>query len=262
LQFVSDRPPAVRVEHLWVTFRTTRERNPTFRTAVSRLRHRARSKIVIDALRGVSFDVGHGEVYAVIGRNGAGKTTLLRTIAGILPPTDGRVSVWGRVTPLLSLGVGFNRDLTGRENILLGGLANGLDAADVHAHYDEVEEFAGLGDAIDYPMRTYSAGMFGRLGFAVAAHLNPEILLVDEALAAGDAEFKKKCMAKMVDLCERDCTVVIVSHGLEVVKQLAQRAVWLDRGIVMAEGGASDVVDAYLTDGDLASTDVAAMEDV
>src|SRR4051794_5744053 len=218
--------------------------------------------MVIEALRGVSFQVPAGSVYGVIGRNGAGKSTLLRTIAGILPPTAGRVAVWGRVTPLLSLGVGFNRELTGRDNILLGGLTAGLSAAEVYDNFAAVEEFAGLGDAIDFPMRTYSSGMFGRLAFSVAAHLRPEILLIDEALAAGDAAFKLKSMGKITELCQQDCTVLIVSHGLEVVKALAERCVWLDRGIVRSEGPAEDVVGEYMAEEHIEATNQTALEDV
>ncbi len=262
MPYDSDREPAVWVDDLWVSFRVTREKNQTLKGTVARLRDRSKQSMVIEALRGVSFAVPAGSVYGVIGRNGAGKSTMLRVIAGILPPTAGRVAVWGRVTPLLSLGVGFNRELTGRENILLGGLTAGLTAAEVYENYDLVEEFAGLGDAIDFPMRTYSSGMFGRLAFAVAAHLRPEILLIDEALAAGDASFKQKSMDKIVELCERDCTVLIVSHGLEVVKQLADGCVWLDRGIVRAEGDADDVVAAYMEDEHIASDQMTALEDV
>jgi teichoic acid transport system ATP-binding protein len=165
----SDRPPAVWVDDLWVSFRVTREKNQTLKGTLARMRDRSKQSMLIEALRGVSFQVPTGSVYGVIGRNGAGKSTMLRTIAGILPPTAGRVAVWGRVTPLLSLGVGFNRELTGRENILLGGLTGGLTAAEVYANFDAVEEFAGLGDAIDFPMRTYSSGMFGRLAFGRGA---------------------------------------------------------------------------------------------
>jgi teichoic acid transport system ATP-binding protein len=263
LQSASDRPPAVWVEDLWVSFRVTREKNQTLKGTIARMRDRSKQSMVIEALRGVSFQVPAGSVYGVIGRNGAGKSTLLRIIAGILPPTAGRVAVWGRVTPLLSLGVGFNRELTGRENILLGGLTAGLTAAEVNANFDRVEEFAGLGDAINFPMRTYSSGMFGRLAFSVAAHLRPEIMLIDEALAAGDAAFKQKSMNKIVELCEHeDCTVLIVSHGLEVVKQLASGCVWLDRGIVRAEGSADDVVAEYMSEEHIAATSATALEDV
>jgi ABC-type polysaccharide/polyol phosphate transport system ATPase subunit len=207
---------------------------------------RSRSGRTIEALKSVSFEVPTGSVYGVIGRNGAGKSTLFRTIAGILPPTEGRVTIYGRVTPLLSLGVGFNRELTGRENILLGGLAVGLDAAEIAYRYHEIVEFAELGEALNYPMRTYSSGMFARLGFAISAHLDPEILLIDEALAAGDARFKAKSFAKIGELCERDCTVMLVSHGMQVVKQLAERCLWLERGDARMEGPGEEVVAAYL----------------
>lgn len=228
-----------------VRFKTTHEKHQTLRGSVRRMTRR-KSGRVVEALKGVSFEVPTGSVYGVIGRNGAGKSTLFRTIAGILPPTEGRVTCWGRVTPLLSLGVGFNRGLTGQENILLGGLAVGLDPAEVGRRYPEIVEFAELGEALNYPMRTYSSGMFSRLGFAIAAHLDPEILLIDEALSAGDAKFKEKCFLKITELCERDCTVMIVSHGMQVVRQLADTALWLDRGVVRMVGTGEEVVGTYL----------------
>ena len=258
----SDLAPAVAVDDLWVSFHATRERRQTLKGTLVGIRNRSRRSMLIEALRGVSFEVPAGSVYGVIGRNGAGKTTLFRTIAGILPPTAGRVTVWGHVTPLLSLGVGFNRELTGRDNILLGGLTAGMTAQEVADQAWTVEEFAGLGDAIDFPMRTYSSGMFGRLAFSVAAHLNPEILLIDEALAAGDARFKLKCMAKIEELCDRECTVLIVSHGLEVVKALASSCVWLDRGLVRMQGAADEVVGAYLDEERIEVANAAALEDV
>jgi ABC-type polysaccharide/polyol phosphate transport system ATPase subunit len=237
---------SVRVEDLWVRFKTTYEKSPTLRSTLVRMARRSRSERTVEALKGVSFDVPTGSVYGVIGRNGAGKSTLFRTIAGILPPTEGRVTICGRVTPLLSLGVGFNRELTGRENILLGGLAVGLQPAEVAAVYEDIVEFAELGEALNYPMRTYSSGMFARLGFAISAHLDPEILLIDEALAAGDARFKEKCFSKIRELCERDCTVMLVSHGMQIVRQLAERCLWLDGGQARMEGPGDEVVGAYL----------------
>jgi ABC-type polysaccharide/polyol phosphate transport system ATPase subunit len=263
LQSASDRAPAIWVDDLWVTFRAHRDRQ-TLKGSLAALHGRGNGKqaMFVEALRGVSFEVPSGAVYGVIGRNGAGKTTLLRCIAGILPPTAGRVAVWGRVTPLLSLGIGFNRELTGRENILLGGLALGLGHEDIRQHFDEIEDFAGLGDALNFPMRTYSSGMFSRLAFSVAAHLNPEILLIDEALAAGDAAFKLKCMEKIRQLCERDCTVLIVSHGLEVVKALAEHCIWLDRGILHMDAPASETIDAYFAEEDIEETSATALEDV
>jgi ABC-type polysaccharide/polyol phosphate transport system ATPase subunit len=262
LPSASEPAPAVLVEDLWVTFRTTRERRSSVTGALARLRDPSKRPVEVQALRGIDFEVPSGSVYGVVGRNGAGKTTLFRTLAGILPPTAGRVTVWGRVTPLLSLGLGFNRDLTGRENILLGGVTAGLSEEAVRSHFEEVENFAGLGDAINYPMRTYSSGMFGRLAFSVAAHLEPEILLVDEALSAGDATFKRKCMDKIVDLCSRDCTVLIISHGLEVVKSLADRCLWLDRGLVRMEASADEVIAGYLAEQQIDEFDPTALEDV
>jgi ABC-type polysaccharide/polyol phosphate transport system ATPase subunit len=262
LPYDSDNPPAIKVEDLWIAFKATRDRRQSFRSTVVGFRDRAKRSMLVEALRGVSFEVETGAVYGIVGRNGAGKTTLLRTIAGILPPTYGRVTVRGRVTPLLSLGIGFNRELNGRENILLGGLTAGLEAEQVAMHAAEIEEFAGLGGAIDFPMRTYSSGMFGRLAFAIAAHLDPEILLIDEALAAGDAAFKLKCMRMIEELCERDCTVLIVSHGLEVVKALASRCLWLDRGVVRMDAPADEVVAEYLAEDRIEPASVAALEDV
>lgn len=254
-----DIEPAVKVEDLWVTYRTIYEQSGSGSKRLAGRRGRGTRQV--EALRGVSFEVPMGSVYGVIGHNGAGKSTLFRTIAGILPPSKGRITVSGRVTPLLSLGVGFNADLTGRENILLGGLATGLHPEEIMAHYDEVVNFAELGEALDYPMKTYSSGMFARLGFAVASHLDPDILLIDEALSAGDARFKKRCMDKLVDLCGHDCTVMIISHGLQLITMLAERCVWLESGQVVGEGPAEDVVDAYLNSDDLTGDEPEVFED-
>lgn len=250
----------MRVEDLWVRFRTTYEKSQTLRSTLVRMTKRAKTGRTVEALKGVSFEVPTGSVYGVIGRNGAGKSTLFRTIAGILPPTEGRISLYGRVTPLLSLGVGFNRELTGRENILLGGLAVGLDPAEVGFRYNEIVEFAELGEALNYPMRTYSSGMFSRLGFSISAHLDPEIMLIDEALAAGDAKFKQKCFTKIHELCERDCTVMLVSHGMQIVRQLADGCLWLDQGVARMEGTGAEVVAAYLEEMGT-QKDASAMED-
>lgn len=242
---------AVRIEDLWIRYRTVIElpvvgsrRSLSLRGVRKEVRH-------VNAVRGISFDVPIGSVYGVIGHNGAGKSTLFRAIAGILSPSNGRIVVNGRVTPLLSLGVGFNRALTGRENVLLGGLSIGLSPTEVVRHYQEVLDFADLGTAIDSPIRTYSSGMFARLAFAVASHLDPEILLIDEALSAGDARFRNRCMNKLQELCGRDCTVIIISHGLFLITALAERCVWLEEGKVRMEGPAQQVVNAYLNSDDL-----------
>ena len=256
---VGAREPAVKVEHLTVRYKTRQDAR--IKHTLTRFRQRTRRNTVVDAVRGISFEVPTGSVYGVIGNNGAGKSTLFRVIAGILPPTGGRVTTYGRVTPLLSLGLGFNRELSGHENILLGGLAQGLEPAEIAAKYDDIIRFADLGDAIHYPMRTYSSGMGGRLGFAIAAHLDPEIVLIDEALAAGDAAFKQKCMAKIIELCEADCTVMIVSHGHQIIKALADFCLWLEHGQVRMEGEAGEVIEAYL-ENEGVSDSLAAMEDV
>jgi teichoic acid transport system ATP-binding protein len=242
----SEPGAAVVVEDLWVRFNTTRERDRNLKRSVMRRMKTKKSPRAVDALKGVSFEVEPGGVFGVIGPNGAGKSTLFRTLAGVYPPTEGRIELYGKVTPLLSLGIGFNRELTGRENVLLGGLAFGMQRDEIFEHYEEVIEFADLGEAIDSPMRTFSSGMFGRLAFSVAAHLNPEIILIDEALAAGDASFRDKSFNKIIELCEQQCTVLIVSHGLQVIKQLATRAIWLEKGEVAMSGDSDEVVQAYL----------------
>lgn len=255
-------PPhtAVRIEDVHLTYRARAEVNRQGRGSL--FGKQSRSWRTIEALRGVDFEVPYGSVYGVIGHNGAGKSTLFKAISGILAPTHGRITVAGRVTPLLALGIGFNRELTGRENVLLGGLAIGLHPDEIMERFDEVVAFADLGEALNYPMRTYSSGMFARLGFAVAAHLDPEILLIDEALSAGDSLFRNKCMDKLVELCGKECTVMIISHGLELIELLADRCVWLELGKVVQEGPANKVVESYLASDDLTVQSTAAMNDI
>jgi len=201
----------------------------------------------VDALRDVSLTVPRGEVLGIVGANGAGKSTLLRAIAGILPPGQGRIEVRGRVSTLLALGVGFNRSLSGRDNVLLGGLAAGLEPSAIRARYDEIVDFAELGDHMELPMKTYSSGMFGRLAFSVAVHMDPDILLIDEALATGDATFKAKSSARMRELCDNAGTILLVTHGMSTIRDLATSCVWLHRGQVMSRGDPSAVVDDYAT---------------
>ena len=189
---VSERT-AISVEDVSVTYRTSLERAPTLRSTVLKLGRREKIVREIDAVRNVTFDVPHGTVLGIVGANGAGKSTLVRTIAGILPPSAGRVEVHGRVSTLLALGVGFNRKLSGRDNVVLGGLAAGLKREQLAEKYDDIVAFAELEDFMDMPMRTYSSGMYGRLAFSVAVIMEPDILLIDEALSVGDARFRRKC---------------------------------------------------------------------
>jgi teichoic acid transport system ATP-binding protein len=200
----------------------------------------------VPALRDVTFSVPRGTVLGVIGRNGAGKSTLLRTMAGILAPSHGRVVVRGKISPLLSVGLGMQGELSGRENIRLGALAFGYPAEGLEDLAESIARFAELGEYLDFPFRTYSAGMRSRLGFAVAAHLDPEIFLIDEALTGGDAKFKEKVEDKMFELCGDGRTIVIVTHGLSIVRSVATSALWLHRGRVVEFGDPDDVVAAYM----------------
>jgi ABC-type polysaccharide/polyol phosphate transport system ATPase subunit len=241
---VSDRV-RIRVEDVSVTYRTPLERSPTLKSTLLRLGRRERIIREIDALKSVSFEVPHGKVMGVVGANGAGKSTLMRTVAGILPPTAGRVVVEGRISTLLSLGVGFNRKLTGRENVVLGGLAAGLTRAELREKYDEIVDFAELDDFMDMPMRTYSSGMYGRLAFAVAVTMHPDILIIDEALSVGDARFRRKSFEKMRELCGEDRTILLVSHALGSIGKLCDEAIWMDKGRMRMWDEPHAVVEAY-----------------
>ena len=224
------------------------EASKTFKTAVMRAGRGERRRIrEIRAVNNLSLDIPHGSVLGIVGANGAGKSTLMRTIAGILPPTEGRVIVNGRVSTLLALGVGFNGSLTGRDNITLGGLASGLTREQIEAKFDEIAEFADLPDEfIDMPMRTYSSGMYGRLAFAVAVTMNPDILLIDEALSAGDAKFKEKSFNKMRELVGQARTIIIVSHALATLTELCDSAIWMHKGELVAKGNPQEITDHYL----------------
>jgi lipopolysaccharide transport system ATP-binding protein len=201
------------------------------------------------ALRDVTFDVPDGEVLGIVGRNGAGKSTLLKVLTRIVSPTEGRAEIRGRVGSLLEVGTGFHPELTGRENVFLNGSILGMRQREIVSKFDEIVDFAGVGQFLDTPVKRYSSGMSVRLAFAVAAHLEPEILLVDEVLAVGDAEFQRRCLGRMEDLSESGRTVVFVSHQMQAVAQLCDRAIWLDHGRVVREGPASGVVAEYLQAG-------------
>lgn len=198
------------------------------------------------ALRDVSFEVQQGEVLGIIGRNGAGKSTLLKILTRITFPTSGRVEVRGRVGSLLEVGTGFHPELTGRENVYLNGAILGMRRREIDQRYDAIVEFSGVERFIDTPVKRYSSGMYVRLAFAVAAHLEPEILLVDEVLAVGDAEFQRRCLGRMEELGSSGRTVIFVSHQLPAVAQLCDRAIQIDSGQVVGEGPAAEVIATYL----------------
>jgi ABC-type polysaccharide/polyol phosphate transport system ATPase subunit len=197
------------------------------------------------ALKGVSFTVAPGESLAVVGSNGAGKSTLLSLVAGLVPPDQGTVTVNGRVAPLLELGIGFHPELTGAENVELNAALMGLSRRKTRLAFDEIVDFAGIGDFIHEPLRAYSAGMKLRLAFAVAIHCDPEVLLVDEVLVVGDLAFQAKCMDKIREFRRAGRTLLCVSHSPEMVRSVCDRAIWLHHGKLMLTGGVSEVLEAY-----------------
>jgi len=198
------------------------------------------------ALREVDFGVREGETFGVVGPNGAGKSTILRLMARIIEPTLGQVVVNGRISPLLELGAGFHPDLTGRENIYLNAALFGLSQRETEARFDDIVRFSELGDFIDVPLKHYSAGMYMRLGFAVAVNVDPAILLIDEVLAVGDEAFQRKCLAKIEEFQREGRTIVFISHALNTVAEMCHRALWLDQGRARAIGSADQVVEEYL----------------
>jgi ABC-type polysaccharide/polyol phosphate transport system ATPase subunit len=209
---------------------------------------RLKRNLVIDdfwALRDVSFSVGAGEVFGIVGSNGAGKTTLLKVIARVLRPTAGRVVVRGLVAPLLGLGAGFNDELSGRENVFLSGATLGFSSADMHRRFDRIAEFADIGSFIDAPLRTYSAGMRARLGFAIATDVKPDILLLDEIMSVGDEVFRQRSAERIREFQDAGATVILVSHGLQIVSELCSRALLIRRGEIRCIGDTETVIDTY-----------------
>jgi ABC-type polysaccharide/polyol phosphate transport system ATPase subunit len=209
------------------------------------VRHDLHRRVRVSALRDISFEIPRGEWVAMIGPNGSGKSTMLGLIAGVLYPTSGTVETNGRISPLLELGAGFHPELTGAENILLNGVILGLTRAMVRERFDRIVEFSGLGKEIDRPVRTYSSGMSARLGFSVAVHVDPEILLVDEVLAVGDEAFARRCLDKLRSFHAAGVTIVVVSHALTLVEALCDRALLLAGGELVATGPPAEVIATY-----------------
>ena len=224
-----------------------------FRRAIKLARGQATGAAELDekiwALKDVSFDVRHGEVVGIIGRNGAGKSTLLKILSRITEPTEGFIDVYGRVGALLEVGTGFHPELTGRENTYLNGAILGMTRVEINRKFDEIVDFSEVEKFIDTPVKHYSTGMQVRLAFAVAAHLEPEILVVDEVLSVGDASFQRKCLRKMEDVGQHGRTVLFVSHNMPAVTRLCERTILLDEGRIVADGPSHQVVSAYLNSG-------------
>lgn len=240
-----DGAPAVVLDDVSVRYRLSRGASESLRGYL--LGRRGASGVVEhEALRGVSLTIQPGTSLAVIGSNGSGKTTLLRLIARVLRPSSGRVRVHGRIAPLLDLVGGFHPELSGRDNIVLNGTLLGLRRREIRQRLDSIVDFAEIGAFIDAPLRTYSAGMILRVGFAVATDIEPDILVIDEALGVGDEHFQRKCAARIDRMRAHGVTFVLVSHDLQSVQRLCPRVLWLDRGRIRALGPAADVIAAYL----------------
>lgn len=241
--FHEPQQPAIIVEGVSKKFRLFHERNQTLKSAVMRGR-----RVVADdfwALRDVSFEVPRGQTLGLIGRNGSGKSTLLKTLARIYQPDEGRIVLNGRVSSMLEVGSGFHPELSGRENIFLNGSILGLTRKQVTARFDEIVDFSGVEAYIDQPVKNYSSGMYVRLGFAVAVHTEPDILMVDEILSVGDGAFRKKSRQKFLEFTGQGRTVILVSHSLSQIRSMCQQTAWLHDGRLRALGPTDQVVDAY-----------------
>jgi ABC-2 type transport system ATP-binding protein/lipopolysaccharide transport system ATP-binding protein len=237
--------PAVKLERVSVRYRVPHERIPSLKEFAIRWLRRRLRYADFWALHDVDLEVARGEVFGILGANGAGKSTLLKVVARVLRPTSGRVRVWGRVAPLLDLGAGFDFELSGRENIFLNGTILGFSKADVASRLDRIVEFADLREFIDAPLRTYSSGMVARLGFAIATDVEPEVLIVDEVLAVGDAAFQKKSADRIRSFREKGTTIMLVTHDSAALKAMCSRVMWLKRGEVEAVGPVEEVLAKY-----------------
>jgi lipopolysaccharide transport system ATP-binding protein len=230
-------------------YRVMRERIGELLKAPFQRRAPAPDNQILWALKDVGFSIGESEVVGLIGKNGAGKSTLLKILSRITEPTEGRIDLYGKASSLLEVGIGFHPELSGRENIYLNGAILGMGRQEIRAKFDEIVEFAEITRFLDTPVKRYSSGMYVRLAFAVAAHLEPDILIVDEVLAVGDAAFQRKCLGKMRDMRSQGRTVILVSHTMPTISSLCQKVIWLDAGRVKMIGETGKVVSAYLSEG-------------
>jgi len=247
---------SVKLDHVDLTFEVQNEKVDTLKeTFIRTLKRNKSKKIKIHALNDVSFQIYKGEKVGIIGYNGAGKSTLLNVITGIYPPDRGNVTTMGRISPLLSLGAGFDYNFSGRRNIILNGAVLGYDKEFLESKIDEIIEFSELGDFIDIPIKNYSSGMLAKLGFSIATSVNPDILIIDEILGVGDVNFKKKSSDKIRSLMDGGATVLLVSHSIPQIRELCDKAIWMDNGSVRAIGEVNQVCDKYLKDAEKASNE-------
>lgn len=241
---VAGGSPVVRVSHLSKRFRLFHERNQSLKQSLLNLRRSTYEDFW--ALRNINFDVHEGETFGIVGHNGSGKSTLLKCLTKILQPDEGTVSVNGSISALLELGAGFHPELSGRENVYLNAAILGVSRKQVQERFDDIIEFSGLEQFIDTPVKNYSSGMFVRLGFAVAINVDPDVLIIDEVLAVGDADFQAKCGDKIADFRDRGKTIVLVTHAMSDVVRLCQRAAWIDHGNLRMIGAPKEITDAYM----------------
>jgi len=239
------RKTVIEVSDVTMRFRMNSDRIMSLKEFVTKALRRKLEYQEFTALNHVSFTVQKGETLGLIGRNGAGKSTMLKVISGILKPTEGSAVCYGNVVPMLELGSGFDPDLTGRENIFLNGAILGYNEPFLKASYDEIVEFSELGQFIETPIRNYSSGMLARLAFSIATVVKPEILIVDEILAVGDAQFQEKSRKRMLELMGSGTTVLFVSHSIDQIREMCSQVVWLERGTVRAIGPAEEICHAY-----------------
>jgi ABC-type polysaccharide/polyol phosphate transport system ATPase subunit len=235
----------IAVDDVVQCYRVIRERPDTLREIFAKLHRRRTTYHRFEALKHVSFNICQGSTTGIIGRNGSGKSTLLKLIAGVFPPTSGRVSVSGSIAPLIELGAGFHHELTGRENILINGLILGLTKRQIQERESRIIDFAEIGEFIDSPVKQYSSGMYMRLAFAVATEVDPDILLIDEILAVGDASFREKCYDRLRAFHDRGKTIVIVSHDIGLIKLFCERVLLINKGELIADGRAEEVISQY-----------------
>ncbi len=236
---------AVRLENVGVRYRIANERFGSFKEYMIRWLQRKVTHRHFWALQNINLTINRGETFGLIGHNGAGKSTMLKLVARVLRPTTGRVLVLGNVAPLLEFGAGFHPELTGRENVYLNGALLGFSHQEMSEKFNRIVDFAELWDFIDAPMRTYSSGMWARLGFAVATDIQPDILIIDEVLSVGDEAFQRKSSARMQEFRQRGATILFVSHSMSLIEEICHRAAWINHGQLMALGNVSDVVYAY-----------------
>ena len=236
----------IKLQDISVKYRLIRERPKTFQEhVINYLRGKRIDVEILWALKGITLDVREGEALGVIGHNGAGKSTLLKIISGVMKPSEGVRVVNGKIAPLIELGAGFDHELTGRENIYLNASILGFSRREIEEKYESIIDFSEIRDFINTPLKNYSSGMIARLGFSIATEVDPDILIVDEVLAVGDAQFKKKSKERMLDFRKRGVTILFVSHNMEDIGMLCDRVLWLDQGKMRLIAGTDEVLSAY-----------------